>query len=211
MKSFFAGIVFTFATLALVGSGFSVYQVSKLQSSVETQADQINELSQKNLADLDIPATQAASSTADNIPQNQVIESTPPQTQATPKKNVAIKPGQFVNVGFENKLKVEIESAKRIQNPETGDQDIVVVNFRILRLFPEIDRTHFFWREVRGRNPNTSEEYDLEKSSDWTNLRKLPNNAWANAYVWLKVPQGIETIDISVPETAMFRNIPIGS
>lgn len=211
MRSFFAGIIFTFATLALVGSGFSVYQVSKLQSFVETQADQIKTLSQKNLANQDIPVTPNVSSTVDNIPQNQVVESTLPQTKATPVKNTAIKPGQFVNVGFENKLKVEIESTKRIQNPDTGDKDIVVVNFRILGLVPNIKRGGLYWNHVKGRNPDTSADYRNARRSNTTWLDNLPNNAWANAYVWLKVPQGVEIIDISVPETALFRNVPVGS
>ena len=215
MNSFVAGIMFTFSTLALIGSGFSVYQVSKLQSSVETQVNRLETLSQRNLANQQTPVSPATSNTADslttaNLTQDQEVEPTPPQAKVTSEKKVAIKPGQFVNQGFDNKLKVEIESTKRIQNPDTEDKDIVVVNFRMLRLVPKIKSTALYWFQAKGRNPDTSEEYHTKKRSDTTYLENLPNNAWANAYIWLKVPQGVEAIDISVPETAMFRNVPIG-
>lgn len=214
MNSFLTGIIFTFSTLALIGSSFSVYQISKLQSSLEMQADDIKALSQRDLGNQDTSVNPPASSTADNqttanIAQEQEVESIPPQTKTASENIVAIEPGQFVNLGFDNKLKVEIESTKRIQNPDTGDQDIVVVNFRMLSLVPKMKRTRLSWSNVRGRNPDTSEEYRTEKRSDATYLDELPNNAWANAYVWLQVPQGVETIDVSVPETAMFRNVPI--
>lgn len=209
MNSFFAGITFTFSTLALIASGFSVYQVSKFQNSLESQANNIEALSQRDLANKDTPVIPTASNS--NIIQDKQVNETPSQEADSAKKSSAIQPDQFVNKGFDNKLKVEIESTKRIQNPDTGDQDIVVVNFRILSLVPKMESTFLYWKRVKGRNPDTSEEYSTEKYSDTTYLHKLPNNAWANAYIWLQVSEGVKVIDIAVPETAMFRNVPIGS
>jgi hypothetical protein len=32
-----------------------------------------------------------------------------------------------------------------------------------------------------------------------------------DAYVWMKIPEGVNTVDIFVPNTAAFKNVPIAN
>ncbi|MEP0871706.1 hypothetical protein NDA01_17985 [Trichocoleus desertorum AS-A10] len=42
-------------------------------------------------------------------------------------------------------------------------------------------------------------------------LFQLRLSASADAYVWLRIPEGVNAIDIFIPETAAFKDVPIAN
>ncbi|MEL7419067.1 MAG: hypothetical protein AAGK10_10925, partial [Cyanobacteria bacterium J06555_3] len=66
-------------------------------------------------------------------------------------------------------------------------------------------------KDAKTRNSGTFEEYQTidDKYTNNTSFRTLPRNAWANAYFWSQVPENVEVVDIIIPFTEIFENIPI--
>ncbi|MEH1811108.1 MAG: hypothetical protein V7L09_01365 [Nostoc sp.] len=63
-----------------------------------------------------------------------------------------------------------------------------------------------------ARNPDTSVTYKgvaLNRSTGSVSLFQVRPQASADAYIWLRVPDGINNLDIFVPDTAAFKNVPI--
>ncbi|MEP0817749.1 hypothetical protein [Trichocoleus sp. FACHB-46] len=98
-----------------------------------------------------------------------------------------IQPGQFVQPALDTKAKVELLTVKRIKDPETS------VN------------------GPNARNPDTSETYEavsLDRSTGSISLFQLRPSASADACVWLRIPEGGNAIDIFIPKTVAFDNVP---
>lgn len=138
-----------------------------------------------------------------------------PQSQAL-RGSIGIQPGQFVQSAFGTKGQVELLLVKRIQDPEIGTRNVVNVQMRIRRIEP--DRVYgtdsMSVAATTARNPETSETYkavSLDRSTGGVSLFLMRAGTSADAYVWLRVPEGVNTIDIFVPDTAAFKNVPISN
>ena len=141
-----------------------------------------------------------------DAPKNSFVESTSNQQDVA-----AFEPGQFVRQGFDNKVKIELLSVNRIQNPESSERNLVVVKMRIKRIVSKGKVDAISLKQSKSRNPETSEVYRTipNKSTAYTSINDLPKDSWGNAYFWLKVPEEINAIDIVIPETAIFERVPI--
>lgn len=66
-----------------------------------------------------------------------------------------------------------------------------------------------------ARNPQTSETYAAVNGQSTGSVSlfsmRLDNQTSADAYVWLQVPEGVNTINIYVPSTQAFQNVPISN
>jgi hypothetical protein len=192
MKTFFSVITALFSILALLISGFTAYKVFTLDQELDA---------------LRSPSTQPAVSSSSSD------SSAPPATNgATP----AIQPGQMIQPALKNAAKVELLSVRRIQDPETGTPDVVNVQFRVRRIAPDsiVTQPGFNTSFTRAINPETNEVYKLiegRDSSDSSSIAvgNMREGASADAHAWLKVPEGVSTIDIYVPDTQTFKNVPI--
>jgi hypothetical protein len=192
MKTFFSVITALFSILALLISGFTAYKVFTLDQELDA---------------LRSPSTQPAVSSSSSD------SSAPPATNgATP----AIQPGQMIQPALKNAAKVELLSVRRIQDPETGTRDVVNVQFRVRRIAPDsiVTQPGFNTSFTRAINPETNEVYKLiegRDSSDSSSIAvgNMREGASVDAHAWLKVPEGVSTIDIYVPDTQTFKNVPI--
>lgn len=137
--------------------------------------------------------------------------------QVATNTSIGVQPGQFVQPAFGTKGQVELLSVKRIQDPETKARNVVNVQMRIRRIEP--DRVSgsnlIIVGSTTARNPETSETYKavnlIERSTSAVSLFSMRPGASADAYVWLRVPEGTNTIDIYVPDTQAFKNVPIAN
>lgn len=208
MSNFLSGIAVVLSALAFIVSGFTAYQVFGLRQAIES-AD---------------PATRQALSPAQPAPTPSVDGGSTSSQDTALVPNVAsqaaggiteIQPGQFVQNAFGTKAQVELLSVKRIKDPEVGTPDVVNVQFRIRRLAAEITGTGGIGvSQTTARNPETSEIYkavSYDRSTGTLTLFTLRRGASADAYVWLRVPEGVSTLDILIPETGAFKNVPISS
>ena len=84
---------------------------------------------------------------------------------------------------------------------------------KIRRIVPKGTVDALNLSQSKGRNPETSQVYRTinNKSTSLTYINDLPEDSWGNAYFWLKVPEEVDLIDIVIPETAIFENVPISS
>jgi hypothetical protein len=198
MKNFLSSIAIVLSLLASLFSGFTAYKVFSLEQEIGTLSNSI--LNQKT-AQTD--STQAG--TTENIPSQ--------NASSTPTKTTGIQPGQFVQLAFKDKAQIELLKIKRIKDPETSTNDVVNVQFRVRRLARDRESLGMIGSyNVAARNPDTSETYKslgVDRSSGSIVLSSVKSGASVDAYVWLKVPDGVNTIDLYIPETQVFKNVPI--
>ena len=129
--------------------------------------------------------------------------------------SAVIQPGQFVQNALGTKARVELLSVKRLEDPKVATHDVVNVQMRIGRITaenPSFDDT-IAVGSTTARNPDTSETYkpvgSIEGSSSSVSLARIAPSSSVDAYVWLRVPKEVNNLDIYVPETAAFKNVPI--
>lgn len=187
-----ASIALIVIAMAVGVSSLEKVESASLENSVSTK---------ENTESID-NSTTTHSKQADNIIVQQDNSTEP---------NSGTQEGQFVKNGFEGSLKVEILKAKRIQNPDTGKRDIVAVSFRIKRIKEESPKFSLFASNAKTRNPDTFEEYPTVhgKSTSQVVFVNLPRDAWADAYFWSQVPEGNEVVDVIIPDTEIFKGVPI--
>ncbi|MCC5660553.1 hypothetical protein LC608_26955 [Nostoc sp. XA010] len=197
MSTFLSGVAVLLSTLALGCSGYVAYEVFTLRQTLN--------------------ATNTASNT---IPTQVPSPTTSPQTTNSPSPATAttsaINPGQFVQPAFGKKAEVELLSAKRIKDPETGNRDVVNLQMRIRRLATDgvVGGNIISVASTTARNPETSVTYKgvaLNRSTGSVSLFQVRPQASADAYIWLRVPDGVNNLDIFVPDTAAFKNVPISN
>lgn len=198
VSTFLSGVAVLLSTLALGCSGYVAYEVFTLRQT----------LNASNTVSSTIP-TQVPSPTATTSPQ---ATASPSPASATTS---AISPGQFVQPAFGKKAEVELLSAKRIKDPETGNRDVVNLQMRIRRLATDaVVGDIISVASTTARNPETSVTYKgiaLNRSTGSVSLFQVRPQASADAYIWLRVPDGVNNLDIFVPDTAAFKNVPISN
>ena len=197
VSTFLSGVAVLLSTLALGCSGYVAYEVFTFRQT----------LNATNTASNTIP-TQVPSPTT----SPQATNSPSPATATTS----AISPGQFVQPAFGKKAEVELLSAKRIKDPETGNRDVVNLQMRIRRLATDgvVGGDIISVASTTARNPETSVTYKgvaLNRSTGSVSLFQVRPQASADAYIWLRVPDGVNNLDIFVPDTAAFKNVPISN
>jgi hypothetical protein len=143
--------------------------------------------------------------------------STPPSVVApysttTPSPTRTLPPGQFVQSALNNQGQVELLQVNR--SPHQAN--VVNVQMRIRALKLNIPMSEYIdLSNTTARNPTTNETYKAI-SGESTGIVSLgamqsANQPTVDAYVWLQVPVEIEVIDIYIPNTKPFENVPIAS
>ncbi len=201
MSTFLSSVAVLLSSLALICSGYAAYQVFSWQKTLSTA----------NPGSSDLIAT--------NQPVSSQSTTTPTATEkslSTATSGAAIQPGQFVQPAFGTKAQVDLLSVKRIKDPQTGNRDVVNLQVRIRRLAKDGVAPNESMEVVNttARNPDTSETYkgvSSDRSTGSVSLFSLRPKASADAYVWLRVPEDVKTVDIFVPNTAAFKKIPISN
>ncbi|WP_026100057.1 hypothetical protein [Fortiea contorta] len=204
MSTFLSGVSVFLSTVALICGGYAAYEVVNLRQTLN------NTVSTNTASN----ATTTPVSTEKTIPPEPQVS--PEKTIPTPATVSAFQPGQFVQPAFGNKAKIELLSAKRIKDPETANRDVVNVQMRIRRQAADgiADTDTISVVNTIARNPDTSETYkgiSANRSTGSVSLSQLRPNASADAYIWIRVPDGVNNLDIFVPDTAAFKNVPISS
>ncbi|MBD1837257.1 hypothetical protein [Coleofasciculus sp. FACHB-501] len=197
--------------------GYVVLKVPAGVSTLDIYVDQTQAFKNVPIADAN---TSPVSGTAPASPVPTIALS--PQAQApvttapaAPVPSADIQPGQFVQPALGTKGQVELLSVKRIQDPESRNRDVVNVQMRVRRLSADrvVGGDIITVGGTTGRNPETSETYKavdlINRSTGTVSLFQLRPQASADAYVWLRVPENVNSIDLYVPEVQAFKNVPI--
>ncbi|MFE1747669.1 hypothetical protein [Coleofasciculus sp. H7-2] len=213
MSNFLSGIAVVLSILAIIGSGFSAYQVFELREELNARANSksgstpIGEPTSSPTPDADSTPAVSPTSAASPVPTT-----TAEATSTNPK----IQPGQFVQPAFNTKAQVELLSVRRVADPETGSRNVVNVQFRMRRVASptDPDRDVLVPSAIAARNPNTNETYKAvspKRATPAVDFGSIGQGASADAYVWLQVPQGINTLDIYIPNTQPFKGVPVSN
>ncbi|MEC4818440.1 MAG: hypothetical protein SAK29_35000 [Scytonema sp. PMC 1069.18] len=214
MSTFLSSVAVLLSTLALMCSGYAAYQVFTLQQKTIADTANSNILATNSTTPVQKVETVPPSTASTASPEASAPPS--PTASETPKATVAMKPGEFVQPAFGDKAQVELLSVKRIKDPVSANRDVVNVQMRVRRLVEdEIDPNQSIEVfQTSARNPDTSETYkgvDFKRSTGSVVLSNLRPKASADAYVWLRVPNGVDSLDIFVPDTAAFNDVPIAN
>ena len=173
-------------------SSFAAYQVFNLQQKATTSAlnPLYNNLS--NGVNSSLPVGSPESKTVDDS---------------------GVQFGQFVQYAFRNKAHVELLKVNRIKG-----RDVVNVQFRVRLLTPvkTTDGTDIINPiGTTARNPETSETYVAvpKQATESVALFSMSVNKQktVDGYVWLKVPEGVNTLNIYIPNTSAFQNVPVST
>lgn len=212
---FMSGVALAFSTLGLLLSGFLAYQFFELRQEVREVSNTLSQTAAipPNLAS---PAQPPVSQAQD--PQTEGVAPTPSAAAQAPGSSTSIQPGQFVQLAFNNTARIELLSVKRSQNSGVEEREYVNVKMRV-RVVRERSgggAAYFRSAETIARNPGeTAEPYTTyEAVSDQYAtmpifMPLIREGASVDAQVWLRVPEGVNTIDIYMPKTMVFKNVPI--
>jgi hypothetical protein len=202
--------------LALLCSGYTAYQVFTLQQTLNAANVGNSTATTSTQRTSSVETNTALSNTTPSPLETSASSSPTTIAQSTATASAAIKPGQFVQPSFGQKAEVELLSVKRIKDPETGNRDVINVQMRIRRLATNginpAESVGVY--STTARNPDTSETYkgvNLNRSTGSIALFTLRPKASADAYVWLRIPESVNNIDIFVPDTAAFKNVPVSN
>ncbi|MEM8830146.1 MAG: hypothetical protein AAGE96_12425 [Cyanobacteria bacterium P01_G01_bin.19] len=215
MNKVLSAIGVTISIIALGASAWTLNRLFQLQSSIEQQQNTVEQQQDEIVRQQNAIEQQQAQLEELARQQPTTVTTTQNNSSADNTTNVStsIQPGQFVRQGVDNKIKIELLSVKRIDNPDGGAREIVVVQMQIRRIVPKGKVDSLNLRLSKGRNPETSEVYGVirGKNTGSLTINNIPEDAWGNAYFWLEVPEGIDVIDIIIPETAIFERVPISN
>lgn len=222
-----SAIALLLSSLALLGTGLTLFQVSHLRQELSQVRDSINRLTVANSnaqsqVPLNAQTDDGTSATYSAVPPTSIPEanSVPPTfvptpaTTQTPVNNAGIQPGQFVQPAFKTNAQVELLRVNRVK----GQPDIVNVQVRVRLLRPQAPfngSEAIYLGQTTARNPETSETYETvpNKSTGSVSLysMKAANQSSADAYVWLQIPREVSNVDIYLPNTQAFQNVPIAN
>ena len=111
---------------------------------------------------------------------------------------------------FGGRARIELLQVNRIQHPTTGKKNLVNVQFQINRVADRMFGNDWFNpRAIKSRNPETSEVGTIAQSAGTVELEKINKEKPMKTNVWLYVPDGVNAIDIIMPQTQIFENVPI--
>ena len=176
--------------LALALSGFSLYQVFNSQRPTDVAAD---------------PAPQAKPKPTASAQPTSASTTTP-----------ASEPGSLVQPALEGKAEVTILGLERIQDPDQGTRDVVNVKLRLRRLADNVSAFDFvnvggaIARQPGGGEVVTYDPVDPAKHSTGPiSLEGIRKGASVDAYVWLRIPESVNKVDLSIPDTEPFQAVTI--
>ncbi|MBW4490288.1 MAG: hypothetical protein KME12_21115 [Trichocoleus desertorum ATA4-8-CV12] len=179
------------SVMALTFSGFAIYQVKQLQPPAPS---------------------------ADKTPQSKINPDASSSTSAattSPTTSATTEPGKLVQLALDNKAEVTLLTAERIQDPDTGNSDVVNVKLRIRRLAENVSAYDFInvGGAVAQEPESTIATYEpvdpIKKSTGPISLQGIRKQASADAYVWLRVPEGVSTLNIRVPGAEVFEAVKV--
>ncbi|MBE9227756.1 hypothetical protein IQ264_20230 [Phormidium sp. LEGE 05292] len=190
---------------------------------IPSGANLINQETQTAPAKPNLPPPPTVINSKTNSPETTPQANIPLADKAAPtlqehdivlENNGGFKPGEFTQLAYGSKARVELISVQRVPDPKSGDPDIVSVQMRISRLDEKVAETNIIkLSDTTASNSVSAQSYkpvnSLENVSLPVALKDIPQNSSIDTYVWLKVPKGVYAIDIFVPETGAFKNVPI--
>lgn len=227
-----------FSIVSVLCSSFVFYKFFELQQDLSTTRETVKQaLNALNSAPTN-PANQPSASPSLATPPanpeatNQVPdESTNPATQpanltesqTTPATTESasvpteVKPGEYVQPAFEEAAKVELLQVNRIQERNSGKTNVVNIRFRVRRVADiPLKSALISANRITGRHPTTSQDYKAHVSyllkyeyQEPIDVLQINKGASVDAYVWLEVPEEVKAIDILIPNTEEFANVPI--
>lgn len=144
---------------------------------------------------------------------------------AAPKAPAKAKEYPKVLTGFDTNLSVQVLRCVRAHVPGFGHNAVVVLQYRLRKEganppgSPPFSKDKFWPREIKAKDPSLGQAYEVWQPNEenetyskafWTSEWKSGQNG--DGYVWLKVPERVNVIDVYFPFTVPQRvNIEVPS
>jgi hypothetical protein len=127
--------------------------------------------------------------------------------------------GQFIQPAISGKAQVELLSVSRVRSPESGNGDVVKVQFRVQRntttpIGLDYSEGLIYSEQTIARNPATGEIYraiNPNRTNNTVSVRDLAPGSSTEASVTLRVPTNVNSLHLVIPKTQTFENVPIAN
>jgi hypothetical protein len=210
-SDYLSGLAVVLSALAFIVSGFNAYQIAGLRGEIQlannTAADPTASTIAPPLSNQQNTATQAPPAQTQT---QTTVTTTPVQPDDT---NSTVQPGQFIQPALNGTARVEIVSVERVQNTQTGRNDLVEVQLRVQRTGDRASSNDIInFNETTALNPDTKTTYptvNRNQSGGAVSLFQVNPGSASEVEVQFAVPENIETLNIVVPETGVFNNVPV--
>ncbi|SRR5579883_1948131 len=211
--SFLTALALLLSLLSLGISGFLAYRFLDLQQAFAVIDGALNHTPTSRIRPGSEPTPNPATSNSTAAPQS---VSQPSQSSS----GAGTQPGQLIQPAIDSKAQVEIIAVNRIQNPNTKLRDFVNIQFRVRRTAPksetiDYDQGLIYPGSTTARNPATGETYQavdrMNRATSNIAVSDLNPNTPTDAYVWMQIPESTTAIDILIPKTQAFKNVPIAN
>lgn len=169
-----------------------------------------------NMEANNFPFSETATTPDATTTQTVELSQTNSQSSQVVASRATIQPIHLVQNAFGHQAQIELLAVKRVRDPELRTLDLVDIQMRVRRIEPEkVDAAAALdVGSIVVRNPNTNETYPAVKKTvrnGIVDLYAMRPGASADADVWLRVPEKVNSLDIFISETAAFKNVPIAN
>jgi hypothetical protein len=209
-SDYLSGLAVVLSALAFIVSGFNAYQIAGLRGEIQLANNTAADPNASTIA----PSPSNQQNTATQAPPETQTQTTVTTTPVQPNDtNSTVQPGQFIQSALNGTARVEIVSVERVQNTQTGRNDLVEVQLRVQRTGDRASSNDIInFNETTALNPNTNTTYptvNRDQSGGAISLFQVNPGSAAEVEVQFAVPENVETLNIVVPETGAFNNVPV--
>ncbi len=152
--------------------------------------------------------TPSSTEVSNTVESPNPVESAP--AVASAKK---IAPGEMFKLAFDNKARVELIRVNRIENRESGKKDLINIQYQVRKIDDGVaDKDNIYADGITGRNIEDSSTYKVlfgYHSNRSIELKEIKKNVSVGAYAWMNVPEGVKSIEITIPGVEPFKDVPI--
>ncbi len=124
-----------------------------------------------------------------------------------------IEPGRFVQPVYNGDGRIELLSADRVNG--SSDSNVVNLRMRVQRLREQVRGGDIDLAQTVAINSRTNTQYPAldfrTPNGNALSLYSLRPGKSVDVMVMLRVPAGLNRVDLQIPETVAFRGVPIAT
>lgn len=212
-RDFLSGLAVVLSALAFIVSGFNAFQIAGLRGEMQLANNTAPEPTNSTIAPAAPPAQPENSAPANPATETNTQTTTTTTPVQPNQANSTVQPGQYIQPALGDIARIEILSVERVQNPATGTRDVVDVQMRVQRVGDRARASDILnLNDTTARSANTNVIYQTvnrDQAGGAVSLFQISPGSAAEVNVQLGVPEEVNTLDIFVPETGAFKNVPI--
>ena len=191
------GLALLFSIVAFFFSSIALVQTVRTQRNVEATLQALNRPTATPVANAGQTTRQSA-----NPPRN------------LPAIAQRVESGRFIQPVYNGDGRIELLSADRVNG--ASDSNVVNLKMRVQRVREQVNRVgDINLAKIVAINSRTNMRYPAfdfrTPFGNSLSLYSLRPGETTDVMVMLRVPEGLDRVDLQIPETVLFRGVPIAT